>query len=132
MALQVKGEVDLVEYSGAGNTMTVFRGYQPIDYCAPTTIMNGFLQEAQCASTQEFAASDFQAISQRAFIEVDATLCLTSGPVFDFLIEELGSSAEQLCFAQLDLKFYEVSRCRFSSGFSTCACETNPPMCRHC
>jgi len=126
--------VDLVEYPGGGNAMTVFQGYEHTDYCASTTIMNGFLQEAQCHS-KESAPIYFQTISQRAFIEVDTTLCLTSGPVYDFLIEELGSSAEQLCFAQLDLKFYEVSYCQSVVPLQKSLQdfhEKQPPMCRHC
>ena len=102
LVLQVKGEIDVVDY-----TVTVWQGTQPTTYCAPTIISQGFYQDASC-SLQPFSSSIFSDIVHRAFVEADATLCLTGGPVVEFLTDHLGLSSDELCFAELDIKYYEV------------------------
>ena len=107
LCLQVSGQVDIVQYSG-GNSLVVYQGLKQTTYCSPTTITNNQLGNAPCTSTP-FAYPIFANLTTNGAVEVDASLCITGGPIIDFLVDDLGFSDTDLCFAQLDLKFFEVT-----------------------
>ena len=110
LCIQVSGEVDFINFDTGSNEVTVSKGIQSNTYCSPQHIQaDGLLHSASCTDTP-FTYPVFYDTVENAFVDVQAQLCITGGPVLDFLSDDLGFETDKLCIARLEIKYYETMK----------------------
>jgi len=110
LCIQVSGELDYVDFNAGSNEVTVYNGINSNTYCSPQHKQaDGLLHSASCTNTP-FTYGVFYNTVEDAFVDVQAQLCITGGPVLDFLSDDLGFNTDKLCIATLEIKYYETMR----------------------
>ena len=110
LCIQVSGELDVVDFNTGSNQVTVYNGIQANTYCSSQHIQaDGLLHSSPCTDTF-FTYQVFDDTVENAFVDVQAQLCITGGPVLDFLSDDLGFETDKLCIARLEIKYYETMK----------------------
>lgn len=110
LCIQVSGQLDVVDFNKGSNQITVYEGIQSNTYCSPQHIQtDGQLHSASCTDAP-FTYQVFDDTVTNGFVDVQAQLCITGGPVLDFLSDDLGFDTDKLCIARLEIKYYETMK----------------------
>ena len=108
LCLKVSGQVEVVDFVSGSNDITIYQGSVPTAYCSSLHIDSSDQLAAASCTNAAFTQQTFINTAESAFIDVQATLCLTGGEVIDFLADNLGFDANNLCFVHLEIKYFEA------------------------